>query len=92
MIGLGGFGRPPTCKNAIEDDMRRIDFDAILTHLRMKNNGSLPELRISMRNAEIYFGNLDFLYEGSEVFTLTEGDSTVYIALPAIATVSKAKP
>jgi hypothetical protein len=82
---MGGFGRPSTSKDA---NMNREHFDAILNDIEARH-GNVDQLRISMRNSEVYHGTLAFVPGAEDVLTLTEGSRVVYIALPAIATVSE---
>jgi hypothetical protein len=72
--------------------MKREHFDAILNDIEARH-GNLKRLRISMRNAEVYFGILGFVPSADDVLTLTGASGEpIYIALPAIATVSEHRP
>lgn len=71
--------------------MKREHFDEIVRAIEANNKGRAFGYRLSLRNSEVYYGDLGYLEAAPDVITLTSGGKTMFIALTAIASVAEVR-
>jgi hypothetical protein len=68
--------------------MQRQHFEAIIESLEAHHNDNNLQLRVSLRNGEVYHGGWTALEAAPDVIVIDDQRGLINIALTAIATIS----